>query len=94
MSLITPVTEFLGRFFAQPDKALHAGVGAITQSALRVLLPVTVALAIAALLGWGKERYDKAHPPGDAEGWDAFATVAGAIAAEVVWSAASYILMR
>ena len=82
------ITTFLGRYFAQPDKVLHAAAGAIAQAVLRLLLPPVFSLAVVAAIAWGKERYDKAHAAEhDAEGWDAYATLLGGLALEVGWTA-------
>ena len=66
---------------------LHAAVGAGAQALLRTFLPPSIAMLICAGVAWGKERWDKEHPPADAEGWDAFSTLLGAVALDAAWTA-------
>lgn len=93
------ITQWLARWFAQPDKVLHVIVGALAFNALVLAsrslpmpgaLRTSALLALVALAAWAKERYDKAHPTAHtADGWDAFATVAGGLAAALAWALAA-----
>ncbi|MEO8805841.1 MAG: hypothetical protein ABI433_07155 [Burkholderiaceae bacterium] len=77
---------WFGRWFVQPDKALHALVGMLFALGLAPLFSDLAVIGIVGLIAWGKERYDKAHADKHTpDGWDAFATVAGALLGLLVW---------
>lgn len=86
--------RFLSRWFTQPDKILHGVVGFVAFIALMFLpLPIPAAMHIVAALevvywlGWGKEQYDKSHTALHTyDGWDALATVRGALTAALLWA--------
>lgn len=64
------------------DKLQHFAGGAIIFTLAALILP----LSLAALLVWcvagGKELYDRTHPESHTfDGWDAYWTVAGGVAA-------------
>ena len=101
---IAKVSEWLKKYVAQPDKALHFAAGAI---AFCVLLPLTAVLTVSgslrttgilvavAALGWAKERWDKRHPEEHVvDGWDAYATLLGGLAAALVWSAVALMMHK
>lgn len=71
------------------DKALHFAVGAgVFVAAMLLGANAPVAMVLVCLVAWGKERYGRAHPEKHSEdGWDAFASVAGAVVAHAVWTA-------
>lgn len=91
------VYAFLLRFVDQPDKVLHAAVGALLALAgmwaasEAEWAPVPAMLAVlwaGTLIAWGKERYDKSHPLVHTwDGWDAFATVVGVCAGLTLFEA-------
>jgi hypothetical protein len=84
---VNRLTAFLARWLAQPDKALHVIVGALIAMCLAPTLNDLTCIAIVGALGWGKERYDKAHADVHTpDGWDAFATVAGAVLGLFLWA--------
>jgi len=67
------------------DKLLHGGVGFLLQTMARTVHP-TVALVLVSLVAWFKEDRDREDPLHHTkDGWDAFATLVGAVAAEVVF---------
>ncbi len=79
---------YLARFFAQPDKALHAvggfliglvlALGAIVGAGVPAHWAVAGAVLAGFAIAWGKERADKAHPDRHTwDGWDAYATALG-----------------
>jgi hypothetical protein len=98
---MTTVLAFLSRWFAQPDKVLHAAAGLlgflvlmaayqachqVAPMSMPLVIRLVIALSLVAFVGWLKERYDKAHPEAhDSEGWDAYATTVGALAGANVW---------
>lgn len=66
------------------DKLLHFVAGFVITMVFGLVHP-TLGLTMAAVIGKAKEDYDKARPDRHTyDGWDAFATVAGAIPAQVV----------
>lgn len=91
------ITAFLARWFAQPDKFLHAAVGMLAfvivslagetwANSLPTALRVVLALCAVSLAAWGKERYDKAHPQTHTwDGWDAYATTVGGMLGSLFW---------
>lgn len=95
------ITAFLARWFAQPDKVLHALIGLAAFIAsmmvmahapgilpLALAVRIVVSLTVVAALAWAKERYDKAHPESHtADGWDAYATSVGAHVGAIAWLA-------
>lgn len=80
---------WLGRWFAQPDKAAHGilealfgfvACFALESAGVPLLVAVLVVLWAGALVAWAKERYDKAHPGAHTyDGWDAYAGTAGCL---------------
>lgn len=90
------IMAWLARWFAQPDKVLHAAVGFAAMQALLMFavaepLPERIAAAslVVSALSWGKERFDRSRPDRHvADGWDAFATIVGAqlgVANWILW---------
>jgi hypothetical protein len=66
------------------DKLAHFAAGFALALTFGVVHPA-LGLAVAAFVGWAKERYDRGRPDRHThDGWDAFVTVAGAIPAQVV----------
>lgn len=71
------------------DKLLHFGVGMGLQMLLRYISP-TVGLALVSFVAWMKEDRD-GRGYGTKDGWDAFATVVGAVFVECVAEAIAII---
>ncbi len=80
---------WLGRWFAQPDKAAHGIIecvlGFVLLSALLAVgfdaaWSLLAVLSAGALVAWAKERHDKADPTRHTyDGWDAYAGTVGAL---------------
>lgn len=85
--MIAALQALLGRYVAQPDKALHVLACFVIAflalaSGLTMLGTAWLCLGVA----WGKERWDKAHPTAHTwDGWDAFATVCGGLLGMTLW---------
>ena len=101
---VAKFSEWLTTFVAQPDKVLHFAAGAL---AFCLLLPLTAVLTVSgslrttailvavAALGWAKEQWDKRHPEENVvDGWDAYATLLGGLAAALVWSAVALVMHK
>lgn len=83
------VLVWLGRWFAQPDKAMHGilealfafiACFALDAAGVAPLVAVLVVLWAGTLIAWAKERYDKAHPDRHTfDGWDAYAGTLGTL---------------
>ena len=83
------VLVWLGRWFAQPDKAAHGIIelvlgfvllSAMLASGLDPAWSVLAVLSVGTLIAWVKERYDKAHPDVHTfDGWDAYAGTVGTL---------------
>lgn len=67
----------------QRDKLLHFVGGALFCAAVALLISPTLALVATFFLGWAKEKlYDARRPDRHTvDGWDAYATAAGAVPA-------------
>lgn len=78
---------FLLKFVNQPDKFLHFVVCFMAEGLLLFSgVSLLASLWLCTLLAWGKEKYDKAHPDKhSADGWDAFATLAGGLTAATLY---------
>lgn len=88
------IYTWLLQFFAQPDKFLHFIVCYILIIGLLFLgLDVIPSLWVCFFVAWAKEiLYDKKRPSQHSvDGWDAYATVAGALAGLTTWA---YVLSR
>lgn len=72
----------------QPDKLKHFAAG-FAIAMLFGAVHHSLGLAMAAIVGKAKEDYDKARPDRHtSDGWDAFATVCGAVPAQVLHAVA------
>ncbi|MFT3665582.1 hypothetical protein [Piscinibacter sp.] len=85
--MIGALLRVLGRYVAQPDKALHVlAAFVLTFLLMAGGMPVLAAAWLCLAVAWGKERWDKAHAEGHTwDGWDAFATVLGGLAGITLW---------
>ena len=92
--MIAPMVRLLGRWFAQPDKVLHYIVGALLALVMLTALvwyglsrPAAGAATLAAgmLVAYGKEWADKGRAGHTWDGWDAFATLSGAVCVVGGW---------
>lgn len=84
---MSALLAWLARWFDQPDKVLHFAAGAIVAVLLAPMLNELTVLCLVAFVGWAKEVYDKAHADVHTpDGWDAFATLMGALFWLVLWA--------
>ena len=70
------------------DKCLHfvggQGIAFLAMVTFHHWHPYLIALAAGVIVGVGKEVWDYYHPPHKCEGWDALATILGAVSAILV----------
>lgn len=83
------VYTWLLKFFKQPDKFMHFTVCYFLMLALLYLgLAIIPSLWACFFVAWAKEQlYDKKRPTQHSnDGWDAYATVVGALAGLTTWA--------
>lgn len=72
------------------DKYLHLAAGLVTTVIIGLLNPI-LGLAVTALLARWKELYDSKHPEKHtSDGWDAYATLVGAIPGQIILNILAY----